>query len=185
MKTDLFQSCGHWCFPNVLAYECSTFTASSFRIWNSSTGIPSPPLHTMSQIQIVPGFHTTQDLRTIFTFLNDWGKRSRVEDYLTTCEHDMNFQFFISQNQVLVEPRMLNYVLSITASMLRCPHRDPVAGKSSNVYSQALERDRLSAQKVTNSFPHKRDTAGEGPGGKVHSVRGELPAVGSVRWAWR
>ena len=24
--------------------KCSTFTASSFRIWNSSTGIPSPPL---------------------------------------------------------------------------------------------------------------------------------------------
>ena len=24
--------------------ECSTFIASSFRIWNSSTGIPSPPL---------------------------------------------------------------------------------------------------------------------------------------------
>ena len=24
--------------------ECSTFTASSFRTWNSSTGIPSPPL---------------------------------------------------------------------------------------------------------------------------------------------
>ena len=31
-------------FPDLLAYECSTFTASSFRIWNSSTGIPSPPL---------------------------------------------------------------------------------------------------------------------------------------------
>ena len=26
------------------AYECSTFTASSFRMWNSSTRIPSPPL---------------------------------------------------------------------------------------------------------------------------------------------
>ena len=25
-------------------FECSTFTASSFRIWNNSTGIPSPPL---------------------------------------------------------------------------------------------------------------------------------------------
>ena len=25
-------------------FECSTFTPSSFRIWNSSTGIPSPPL---------------------------------------------------------------------------------------------------------------------------------------------
>ena len=41
----LFQSCGHcWVFPNWWHIECSTFTASSFRIWNSSTGIPSPPL---------------------------------------------------------------------------------------------------------------------------------------------
>ena len=31
-------------FPNFLAIECNTFTASSFRIWNSSAGIPSPPL---------------------------------------------------------------------------------------------------------------------------------------------
>ena len=31
-------------FPNLLNIECSSFTASSFRIWNSSTGIPSPPL---------------------------------------------------------------------------------------------------------------------------------------------
>ena len=31
-------------FPNLLAYECSSFRASSFRIWNSSTRIPSPPL---------------------------------------------------------------------------------------------------------------------------------------------
>ena len=31
-------------FPNYWHIECSTFTASSFRIWNSSTGIPSRPL---------------------------------------------------------------------------------------------------------------------------------------------
>ena len=31
-------------FPNLLAHECSTFTASFFRIWNSSAGISSPPL---------------------------------------------------------------------------------------------------------------------------------------------
>ena len=31
-------------FSNLLAYWVSTFTASSFRIWNSSTGIPSPAL---------------------------------------------------------------------------------------------------------------------------------------------
>ena len=39
-----FQSCGHcWVFQICWHIECSTFTASSFRIWNSSTGIPSPP----------------------------------------------------------------------------------------------------------------------------------------------
>ena len=45
MKTNLFQSCGHcWLFQICWHIECSTFTASSFRIWNSSIGIPSPPL---------------------------------------------------------------------------------------------------------------------------------------------
>ena len=45
MKTDLFQACGHcWVFQICWHFECSIFTASSFRIWNSSTGIPSPPL---------------------------------------------------------------------------------------------------------------------------------------------
>ena len=45
MKTDLFQSCGHcWVFQICWHIECSTFIASSFRIWNSSTGILSPPL---------------------------------------------------------------------------------------------------------------------------------------------
>ena len=45
MKTDLFQSCGHcWVFQICWYIECSTFTASSFRIWTSSAGIPSSPL---------------------------------------------------------------------------------------------------------------------------------------------
>ena len=45
MKTDLFQSCCHcWVFQICWHIECSTVTTSSFRIWNSSTGIPSPPL---------------------------------------------------------------------------------------------------------------------------------------------
>ena len=45
MKTDLFQSCGHcWVFQICWHIECSTFTASSFRIWNISTRIPSSPL---------------------------------------------------------------------------------------------------------------------------------------------
>ena len=45
MKTDLFPSCGHcWVFQICWHIACSTFTASSFRIWNSSTATPSPPL---------------------------------------------------------------------------------------------------------------------------------------------
>ena len=45
MKTDLFQCCGqYWVFQICWHIECSTFTASSFRIWNSSTEIPYPPL---------------------------------------------------------------------------------------------------------------------------------------------
>ena len=45
MKTDLFQFCGHcWVFQICWHIECSTLTASSFRIWNSSAGIPSHPL---------------------------------------------------------------------------------------------------------------------------------------------
>ena len=31
-------------FSKFAAFECSTFTASCFRFWNNSTGIPSPPL---------------------------------------------------------------------------------------------------------------------------------------------
>ena len=45
MKTDLFQSCGH-CWVSKICWhiECSTLTASSFRIWNSSAEILLPPL---------------------------------------------------------------------------------------------------------------------------------------------
>ena len=45
MKSSLFQSCGHrWVFQICWHIEYSTFTTSSFRIWNSSAGILSPPL---------------------------------------------------------------------------------------------------------------------------------------------
>ena len=41
MKTDLFQSSGHcWVFQICWHIECSTLTEASFRILNSSTGIP-------------------------------------------------------------------------------------------------------------------------------------------------
>ena len=62
MKTDLFQSCGHcWVFQMCWHIECNTFTAPSFRILNSSTGIPSPPLALF--IVILPKAHLTSPSR--------------------------------------------------------------------------------------------------------------------------
>ena len=62
MKTDLFQPCGHcWVFPICWHIEGSTFTASSFRIWNSSTGIPSHPLALF--VVMLPKAHLTSHSR--------------------------------------------------------------------------------------------------------------------------
>ena len=45
MKTDLFQSWGQgWVFQIFWHIQWSTFTISSFKICNTSSGIPSPPL---------------------------------------------------------------------------------------------------------------------------------------------
>ena len=63
MKIDLFHSCGHyWAFQICWHMEYNTLAASNFRIWNSSTRIPSLPLalfivmlpkdHLMSQSRI-------------------------------------------------------------------------------------------------------------------------------------
>ena len=62
MKTDLFQSCGHcWVFQISWYIESSTFTASPFRIWNSSTVIPSPSLTLF--IVMLPKAHLTSHCR--------------------------------------------------------------------------------------------------------------------------
>ena len=51
MRIDLFQSCGHhWIFQICWHTECNTLTASSFRVLNSSTGIPSHPLALLTTV---------------------------------------------------------------------------------------------------------------------------------------
>ena len=78
MKTDLFQSCGLcWVFHVCWHIECSTFTASSFRIWNSSTGIPSPLLGLF--IVMLPKAHLTLHSRmsgSRWIFTPSWLSRS-------------------------------------------------------------------------------------------------------------
>ena len=62
MKTDLFQFCGHCrVFQICWHIECSTFTAYLFRIWNSSTRIPSPPLALF--LVMLPEAHLTSHSR--------------------------------------------------------------------------------------------------------------------------
>ena len=57
-----FQSCGHfWVFQICWLIECSTFTALSFRIWNCSNGIPSPPLTLF--VVMLPKAHLTSHSR--------------------------------------------------------------------------------------------------------------------------
>ena len=58
MKTDFFQS---WVFQICWHIECSTLIASSFRIWNGSTGFPSPPLALC--IVMLPKAHLTSHSR--------------------------------------------------------------------------------------------------------------------------
>ena len=62
MKTGLFPSCCHcWVLQICWHIECSTFTASYFRIWSSSTGIPSPPLAFF--VMMLPKAHLTSHSR--------------------------------------------------------------------------------------------------------------------------
>ena len=76
MKTDLFQSCGHcWVFQICWHIEYSTLTASFSRIWNSSTGIPSPPLALFSVM--LPKAHLTSHSGCLA--LGEW---SHHHDYL-------------------------------------------------------------------------------------------------------
>ena len=62
MKADLFQSCGHcWVFQICWHIVYNTLAAASFRIWNSSTGIPSPPLALF--VVVLPMAHLTSHSR--------------------------------------------------------------------------------------------------------------------------
>ena len=51
MRIDLFQSCGHcWVFQICWHIECNTLLASSFRVFNSSIGIPLHPLALLTAV---------------------------------------------------------------------------------------------------------------------------------------
>ena len=64
MKTDLFQSFSYcWVFQICWHTECSILTASSFRVCNSSAGIPSPLLALF--VVMLPKTHLTSCSRWV------------------------------------------------------------------------------------------------------------------------
>ena len=89
---DLFQSCGHgWVFQNFWHIECSTFTASSFRTWNSSTGIPSPPLALF--VVMLPKAHLTLHSRM------SGSRWVIIPSWLSGLWRSFKAFFFFSQHQ--------------------------------------------------------------------------------------
>ena len=113
-ETDLFQSCGHcWVFQICWHIECSTFIASSFRIWNSSTGVLSPPLTLF--IVMLPKAHLSlhsrmSDSRWVIT--SSWSSRSWRSFFYSSvyCYH----LFLISSASVRFIP-FLSFIVPIFA----------------------------------------------------------------------
>ena len=67
IKTDIFQSCSHyWVFQISWYIECSTLTASSLRVWNSSAEILLPPL---ALFVVILSYWKLQKSHWIFPFL--------------------------------------------------------------------------------------------------------------------
>ena len=62
MKTDILKPCGHcWVFLISWSIECSILIALSFKIWNISAGVPSPPLALL--VVMLPKAHLTLHFR--------------------------------------------------------------------------------------------------------------------------
>ena len=89
MKTDFFQSCGHcWVFQICWHIDCNTLT-SSFRIWNSLTGIPSPPLSLF--VVMLPKTYLTSHSRIALGEWFTWSWLSGSWSFLcssSVCSYD-------------------------------------------------------------------------------------------------
>ena len=123
MKTDLFQSCGHcWVFQIFWHIECNTVIASSFRICNSSTGIPSPPLALF--IVMFPKTHLTSHSRlsvSRWVIIPSWlsrSWRSFLYSSVYSCHLFLHLLLLLGPYRFypLLCPRPLNLSSGITSS---------------------------------------------------------------------
>ena len=116
MKIDLFQSCGHcWVFQICWHIECSTFTVSSFRIWNSWAGIPSPPLRMF--VVMLPKAHLTLDSRmsgSRWVITPSWLSGSWRSFLYSYSGYSCHYLFLISSASVKSIP-FLSFIVPIFA----------------------------------------------------------------------
>ena len=99
--------------PHLLAYWVSTFTASSFRIWNSSTGILSPP--PVLLVVILPKAHLTSHSR--MSGSSEWSDHCSYlghEDLFCTVFCDSCHLFLISSTSVR-SIQFLSFIMPIFA----------------------------------------------------------------------
>ena len=136
-----FQSCGYcWVFQIFWHIECRTFTASYFRIWNSSTGLPSPPRALF--IVMLPKAHLTSHSRMsgsrwVFTPLwlsGSWrsfcrwgqillqkGKKKREKGEGVNEPWWHNFLLMWPYSQVIDSDNIFQSEMSLENSRKKCP----------------------------------------------------------------
>ena len=114
IKTDLFQSYGHcWVLQICWHIESSTFTVS-FRIWNSSGGIPLPPLALL--ILMLCKAHLTLDSKmsgSRWVITPSWLSGS-VRSFL--CSYSVySCQFFLISSASVMSIPFLSFIVPIFA----------------------------------------------------------------------
>ena len=125
MKIDRFWSCGHcWVFQICWHNECGTLIAYSFRILNSSAGIPTPPLALWAAV--LPKAHLTSHSRTSGS---EWETApswlSGSHSYLALVLSSFPQLFKVEKHlhiQHLVSPRKPELRQPRGPSSLACPH---------------------------------------------------------------
>ena len=157
MKTDLSQFCGHcWVFQICCHFECSTFTASSFRMWNSSSGIPSPPLALF--VVMLPKAHLTLHSRmsgSMWVTIPSWLSGS-WRSFLYSSSVYPHHLFLISSAAVRTIP-FLSFWSQTILLFQRISRRDRKAILSDQ-YKEIEENNRMG--KTRDLLKKVRDTKG-------------------------
>ena len=130
-----FQSCGHcWVFQICYHIECSTFTVSSLRIWNSSTGIPPPPLALF--VVMLPKAHSTSPCYSLELYI-----QMGMSFLFSFAFHFSSFQqLFVRPPQTPILPFWISFSWgwSCFLSPVRCQEAPSIVHQALSIKSSCL-----------------------------------------------